>query len=242
MNKPENQHNFFRKRVIILIVCIITGFILGYSYNLTKDDKVKIKSPFFEQEEYYREELINQKEQNKKLAEELDSLQKTVNKHENEVARNEEEYSQLANEAEKLREILGKQKVKGKGIKITLKDGDYNQNNTNPNDYIVHEGHILKVINELKISGAKAISINGRRLKTNSYIQCNGPVITIDGEQFPAPFIIEAIGNPKTLLGALKINGGIVDQFVNDDIIITLEEKETIQMPSINDKVKVEQQ
>lgn len=220
----------------------MTGFILGYSYNLTKDDQNKKLSPFFEQEEYYREELINQKERNKKLAEELKNLQQIVNKHEKEVASDEKEYEEMLKEVEKLREILGETEVQGEGIKITLKDGEYNPKITNPNEYIVHESHILKVINELKISGAKAIAINGQRIINNSYIQCNGPVITIDGNQFPAPFTIEAIGNPKTLLGALKITGGIVDQFVNDGIIITFEEKENIQMPSINDKAKVNQQ
>lgn len=237
MNKPKT-----RNQLVILIVCIVTGFILGYSYNLTKDDQNKKLSPFFEQEEYYREELINQKERNKKLAEELKNLQQIVNKHEKEVASDEKEYEEMLKEVEKLRGILGETEVQGEGIKITLKDGEYNPKITNPNEYIVHESHILKVINELKISGAKAIAINGQRIINNSYIQCNGPVITIDGNQFPAPFTIEAIGNPKTLLGALKITGGIVDQFVNDGIIITFEEKENIQMPSINDKAKVNQQ
>lgn len=235
MSKSNNQNHFFRKRFIILIVCIVTGFILGYSYNLTKDDKNKLANPYFEQEEYYREELINQKENNKELMEELKNLQQIVNKHEMDVASKKKEYEQLLEEAENLREILGKTAVEGEGIKITLKDGDYDPNQTNPNDYIVHESHILKVINELKISGAKAISINGQRLKTNSYIKCNGPVITIDGEQYPAPFTIEAIGNPKTLIGALEIDGGILDQFINDEIIVTLEKIENIQMNSINE-------
>lgn len=236
MSKPEKRHHFFRKRFVILIVCIVTGFILGYSYNLTKDDKNKVGSPFFEQEEFYREEIINQKERNKELMDELRSLQKTINKYEKEVASNKDQYGELLKEAEKLREILGETAVKGEGIKITLKDGDYNPNKTNPNEYIVHESHILKVINELKISGAKAITINGQRIKTNSYIQCTGPVITIDGEQYPAPFVIEAIGNKKTLIGSLKITGGIVDQLLNDEIVVTLEEKDNIEMPSINDK------
>lgn len=239
MSKPEEQRQIFRKRFIILIVCIVTGFILGYSYNLTKSKPNKISSPYFEQEEYYREELIEQQERNKKLMEELEALQNQMKKHEVEVATNEEQYEQLVKDAKKLREVLGDTEVKGEGVQITLKDGDYNPNNTNPNDYIVHESHVLKVINELKISGAKAIAINGKRLKSNSYIQCTGPVITIDGEQFPAPFIIEAIGKKSALYEALEIDGGIVDQFINDDIIITLEQKDNIEIPSAKKSGKV---
>lgn len=239
MNKPEQRNNFVRKRFIILIVCIVTGFILGYAYNLTKDKKNKISSPYFEQEEYYREELIAQQERNKKLTEELDALQNQVKEHEIKVASNEEQYEQMLKEVQKLREVIGQTEAKGEGIKITLKDGDYDPNKTNPNDYIVHESHILKVINELKISGAKAIAVNGKRLKNNSYIKCTGPVITVDGEQFPAPFVIEAIGKKTTLLDALKIDGGIIDQFISDEIIVTIEQEDEIKMPSINKKVKV---
>ena len=70
------------------------------------------------------------------------------------------------------------QQEKDKELKLRYDDGEYDPSVANPNDYIVHESHIFKVINELKISGAEAIAINGQRLKANSYISCNGPVIT----------------------------------------------------------------
>ncbi len=66
----------------------------------------------------------------------------------------------------------------------------------------------FKVINELYISGADAISINDQRLSSNSFIFCNGPVITVDGNQFPAPFVISAIGDPSVLIPALNIAEG----------------------------------
>ena len=78
---------------------------------------------------------------------------------------------------------------------MTLKDADYDPIEQNPNDYIVHESHIFRVVNELRISGAQGIAINGQRITSNSYIKCTGPVITIDGRTFPAPFVIEAIGD-----------------------------------------------
>lgn len=132
--------------------------------------------------------------------------------------------------------LLGIIPAQGGGIQVTLKDNEYNPNSTNPNEYIVHESHVLSVINELKISGAESIAINGQRLKSNSYIRCNGPVITIDGKQYPAPFVIEAVGDSKTLVSSLKIVGGVFDQLLSDNIVVTIEEKNLIQMPSINDE------
>jgi len=123
--------------------------------------------------------------------------------------------------------------VQGNGLKVTLQDGDYNPNSVNPNDYIVHESHVFQVINELYISGAEAISINGQRIHGNSYIVCTGPVITVDGVQYPAPFVIEAIGEPDVLTSSMELTGGIMDQLLNDNIIVTLDEGQLIEMPAL---------
>lgn len=223
-----------RKHFILLIVCIITGFIMGYSYNLSKDEQ-KVTSNLLQQDESYREELISQQKENKELMDELNSLQSKIRDYEKSFASNENEYEQLVEEANKIRLLLGEIPAQGQGVTVTLKDGEYNPGSTNPNDYIVHESHVFMVINELKISGAEAIAINGQRLKSNSYINCNGPVITVDGNQYPAPFEISAVGNPDTLIGSLKMVGGVLDRLLNDQIVVTIEANDKIQMPSINE-------
>ncbi len=187
---------------------------------------------YAQQRDAYREELIEQQERNKELAEELAELLQTIRQYEKEFATSEDQYDELVEEAEHLRLLMGELPASGKGVSVTLRDDEYSGEN-NPNDYIVHESHIFSVINELKIAGAEAIAINGQRLKTNSYISCNGPVITIDGKQYPAPFVIEAVGNPEGLIAALEIGGGVFDQLLNDNVVVTLEKKEQILLPSI---------
>ncbi|MEA0561622.1 MULTISPECIES: DUF881 domain-containing protein [Lysinibacillus] len=238
-NKKNSNGNFFtRKQFELLIVCVTTGFIIGYSYNQAKDNREAgaIDSELFEQEDSYREELITQQERNKELTEELNTLQEQIRKYEKSFASNEKDYKKLVEQAEDLRLLLGELKSEGKGIRITLQDGDYDPKSLNPNDYIVHESHVFKLMNELKISGAQAIAINGQRVMANSYIRCNGPVITIDGTQHPAPFVIEAVGDSETLMASLNLSGGVVDQLLNDNIVVSLEENQKLTMP----KVKVE--
>ncbi|MFJ7404750.1 MULTISPECIES: DUF881 domain-containing protein [unclassified Lysinibacillus] len=236
-NKKQNSKgNFFtRKQFELLIVCITTGFIIGYSYNQAKDNRQtsSIKSELFEQEDTYREELIEQQERNKELTEEANKLQEKIRNYEKEFASNEKDSKQLVQEAEDLRLLLGDLSSEGKGIRITLQDGDYDPKSVNPNDYIVHESHVFKLLNELKISGAQAIAINGQRVLANSYIRCNGPVITIDGKQHPAPFVIEAIGDATTLRASLNLSGGVVDQLLNDNIVVSLEENQKLTMPNV---------
>jgi uncharacterized protein YlxW (UPF0749 family) len=84
------------------------------------------------------------------------------------------------------------------------------------------------VVNELYISGAAAVAINGQRLTSHSYIICNGPVITVDGIEHPAPFTITAIGDPDVLSSSINLIGGVKDQLVNDNIVFTLEKDDEI--------------
>lgn len=188
----------------------------------------------FEQENQYIEDLISQKERNKELVNELAELEEKIRTYEKTYSSDEAQYEQNIQDAEQLRLLLGLSAGVGKGIKITLQDSDYKPQSTNPNEYIVHESHIFKVLNELKISGAEALSINGQRLKANSYISCNGPVITIDGQQYPAPFVIEAVGNQDALISSLELTGGVFDQLLNEQVVVTIERSDFVEMASIN--------
>lgn len=174
--------------------------------------------------------MIEQEEKNNELYKELKGTQRKLVQLEKDLSNEAETYYNLAEDAEKYRIYLGKVAVKGEGIQITLEDGEYNPKEDNVSNYLVHEHHVFKVINELYISGAQAISINGQRLSHNSYILCNGPVIEVDGYQHPAPFVITAIGDSDVLEGAININGGVKDLLVNDNVRFTLEKKRTIQM------------
>ena len=132
--------------------------------------------------------------------------------------------------------LLGVIPAAGSGITITLKDADYDPVEQNPNDYIVHESHIFKVINELRISGAQGLSINGQRITANSFIKCTGPVITVDGKTFPAPFVIEAIGEADVLEEALHLKGGVIDGLVLDNIVVSTEQVKKIQLSALGEE------
>jgi len=200
---------------------------LAFSYHLTqKENQTEnrdMSSKQYEKTLTLRNQLITQEETNRKLQKELSQKQDKVLKNEKDLAKEAQVFLNIAEDTEKYRMFLGKVKVKGKGVKITLSDGAYNPKEDNVNNYLVHEHHVFKVVNELYISGAAAVAINGQRLTSHSYIVCNGPVITVDGVQYPAPFIITAIGEPDVLSSALNLSGGVKDQLVNDNLVFTLE-------------------
>jgi len=223
-------------RVILSLVFLVLGFMVAFSYRVTQDDSDNGKGLTDRQWEQHlslRNELIEQEEKNRELQKELNEKQEKVRNIETELSKEAQVFFNMAEDAEKYRMFLGKVKVTGKGVKVTLADGEYNPNEENINNYLVHEHHVFKVVNELYISGAQAISINGQRISHNSYILCTGPVITVDGRQHPAPFEITAIGDPDVLSSALNITGGIKDQLVNDQIVFSLQEVDDIKMDPI---------
>ncbi|MBE4908816.1 DUF881 domain-containing protein [Bacillus luteolus] len=224
------------KHVILSFVCLVLGFMISFSYQFTKQEAANGNGKPTERQwtkEYeYRNNLIEQEEKNRELQKELVEKQEKVREIEEELAKGEQEkiYFNLVEDVEKLRMYVGDVRVKGQGIQVTLSDSSYVPTGEDVNNYIVHESHLFKVINELYISGAQAVSINGKRLSHDSYIYCNGPVVTVDGNPYPAPFVIAGIGNPDVLIPALNINGGVIDQLLQDNIVIKVEKKSEIVM------------
>lgn len=225
--------------VILSLVLLVLGFLISYSYQITKEKNKNrtISEEQWEKEYETRSLLINNEKINKDLQKELYEKQDQVKKIEKSLKDEKQVYFNLVEDVEKFRMYVGDVPVVGKGVQVTLEDSSYIPEGENVNNYIVHESHIFNVINELNISGADAISINGQRISSDSYIFCNGPVVTVDGNQFPAPFVISAIGDPGVLIPALNIAGGIIDQLAYDNIVVTVEKKDEIKMePLLQDQ------
>jgi len=96
--------------------------------------------------------------------------------------------------------------VTGDGITIIMQDAqlDDNVENINYADYIVHDADINGIINELRIHGAEAISINGERIIGTSRLVCAGPTIFLNVSRYPPPYVIKAIGDPDELYEAIN--------------------------------------
>ncbi|MGE6631298.1 DUF881 domain-containing protein [Bacillus sp. NPDC077027] len=214
------------KTVIFAIVMLVLGFLISFSYQFTKQHRADVdRTEQWKKEYSLKSQLTKQEKTNQELEQKLYSLQSNVQATESNLKNEKEQYFNVLEDVEKYRMFTGEIGVKGKGVNVSLEDASYIPSGQNVNNYIVHESHIFHVVNELFISGASAVAINGQRITHNSYIHCNGPVVTVDGVQHPAPFIISAIGDPAVLIPALNIAGGVVDQLTSDHISINIEKK-----------------
>ena len=131
--------------------------------------------------------------------------------------------------------ILGLTKVQGEGVTITVADNNEQKDNSsfasiNNSNYLVHDGNLVAIINELKIAGAEAISINGKRIVNSTSINCAGNVIQIDGEKVGSPFVINAIGDKDLLYGELTKNGGTLYKLKKYGVLTSIKKADSIEI------------
>ncbi|WP_062197774.1 DUF881 domain-containing protein [Massilibacterium senegalense] len=214
------------------IVLFVFGFMVAISYQYAQKTK-KAQDFLWERESNLQSELIAAEEKSLKYEQRLRVLKEEVEQEEQKKQSKEADTANIVQKINEYRLITGEKDVSGPGVVVTLSDSQYELGKVNPNDYIVHERHIRQVISELNVAGAEAISVNGQRLTNRSYISCIGPVILVDGKEFPAPFTIEAIGNQTTLHKALTLKGSLVDQLVQDGIEVKIETKDKLEMRAV---------
>lgn len=70
---------------------------------------------------------------------------------------------------------------------------------------MVHDEDLRRIINEMKNSGAEAISINDQRIVATTAIVCSGAVATVNGVKLNSPFEIKAIGNKASLSAITRV-------------------------------------
>lgn len=101
--------------------------------------------------------------------------------------------------------------LNGPGIEIIMYDNIGEHMGLSLSDYIIHDVDIMNIINDLRVAGAEAISINDQRIIASSEIKCGGPIIRVNGKSIGTPFVINAIGDPQLLMAAINAPGTYSD-------------------------------
>ena len=185
-----------------------------------------------------RDSVLRWKEKYDNAYAKLDKKEKELEKLREQVSNSTDSAKGLSSKLERYNLLLGKSDLIGKGITITLKDGD----SRSLGDPIVHAQDVLNVVNSLKNAGAEAISVNNQRIVNTTSYNCVGNVITINGEKVGAPFNIKAIGLPTQLYGSLTMQGQYLDILEEQGVIVDIKqvEKDTIIVPKYEGIYKFE--
>lgn len=122
--------------------------------------------------------------------------------------------------------------VRGQGVVITMNDSLENfGDGVDLNSYLVHDEDLLNVVNELKATGAEAISVNDQRIIAMSEIRCAGTTILVNGKRLSPPYVIKAIGDSAALESGVTMRGGYVDILRGWGIRIDITKESNIFVP-----------
>lgn len=213
-------------QISIALVCMILGIMLAVQFRTTasieanqSDDRVSELT----------QKLQTVSGERDALAEEVLSLRsKLANFRETDQA-----LADLHQEVTQANMAAGLLPMEGPGIILTLNDSLLNLGAVdNANAYIIHDRDLLLVVNEMKASGAEAISINGKRMTAISEIRCAGTAILVNRDIIAPPFEIRAVGNPDILESGLLMRGGILDQLKALGMQVHLQKKEKVEIPA----------
>ncbi len=217
----------------IAIVCIVLGIMLAVQFKTTERYEQNTLST--SRVEDLTQELNTVTEERDTLAQEVISLRaKLENARETDQA-----MADIQEEIEKANLSAGLVPVEGQGIILTLNDSSRTlQNDENISSGLIHDQDLLIIVNELKASGAEAISVNGERIAAMSEIRCAGTTILINWNKIAPPFTIKAIGDPAMLESGILIKNGYLESLKLLGFPVNIQKANKVQIPAYNGRVK----
>ena len=131
---------------------------------------------------------------------------------------------QAQQQADTLNILAGLVPVTGPGIRVTITE------QTGPVDI----DSVLDTIEELRSAGAEAMQFNGQvRVVAQTSLEDEVGGFSVDGTLLTSPYVIDVIGDPHTLHGALVFNQGPASQLRDDGADVQIDELETIDIESV---------
>lgn len=120
--------------------------------------------------------------------------------------------------------MAGMVPVTGPGITVTITETDRS----------VSVDSMVDMIQELRTAGAEAIQINHevRVVAQTSFEDAVGG-IRVDGKLLTSPYVVDAIGEPDTLHGAIDFPKGPRSQFEGEGATVEVDERASLDIESV---------
>ena len=195
--------------MVVGIPLFFLSVLLAAQMKTVSNSEVVLKG---KREAELADELVTLQRNYNDLKEKYTESQNVVEEYKNNSSTNSTLINSMKDEIDMLSALSGNTDLKGEGIIITMTDAAQNsENSTIDTDSLVHDSDVLSVVNELKVAGAEAISVNDQRIISISGIRCVGPSIQVNYQKISTPIVIKAIGNAQWLESAMNIKNGVVD-------------------------------
>lgn len=233
--KTDIKRGKITMAIAIAIACFALVLVMSMQFKIVNQTDITEIENMREAE--LRTELANWKEKYEETEAKYQETISMIEEYQQTKESNEETEKIVDAELEQINMSLGKTDVEGEGIQIILRDV------TSEEVGEIDAGHLLMIVNSLKLAGAEAISINQERIINMSDIvtinSTSNNFIKINGQRILTPYVIEAIGNQTYLESALLGNGGYVDELKKLGHNVSIEKVNRIKIPKYEDEIKI---
>ena len=183
-------------------------------------------------------ELANWKSKYEETDAKYQETQEKINEYKEKEQSNIETEELVKEELNQVNTSLGLTDVEGPGIVVTLRDSDSEEIRD------IHADDILLIVNSLKVAGAEAISVNGKRIINMSDIvpisyNNETEFIRVNQDRILSPYVIKAIGNESYLESSLIGNGGHVDKLEKLGHEVSIEKESNIKIDKYDNEIKL---
>ncbi|ABR33761.1 MULTISPECIES: DUF881 domain-containing protein [Clostridium] len=234
----KNNKGFF----FVFIATIILGVLISMNFNFKGIQSYS---------QLNATEYQNAVEERAALYRDIGNLQEDNNEKKDKIRnyaqndkKNDKILDDMKTQISDYKSFIGSNNVEGPGIILKINDGTTNaleENTDEINNKLLHDNDMALVLNELRVAGAEAISVNNHRILPWSGVICNWAFLGFDdGGMEYAPFNIYAIGDPEKLKAALLEDGSHVKQLMLRKLYVDIKVVDKIIMPptTANSNVK----
>lgn len=188
-----------------------------------------------------KDEVLSWRQAYKDAYEQLEEVEERLEEARTQAATNSEVDTKIENQIKNNNILLGLTEVKGSGVIIRLDENREvsEEEIIDVNSYLVHDGDLIHIVNELFNAGADAISINGKRIVNTTSILCDGNIIRVNDEIVGVPIEIKAICHPAATYN-LRRKGGYLSLMVSGGVIVEMENSDDITIPKYEGVYKYE--
>ncbi|GBF34447.1 division initiation protein [Desulfocucumis palustris] len=223
-------------QIVLIVVGLVLGLLLAVQFRVTRDLHAQ-NNPGMQRTQTLVARVNEAREKRDDLQQKANDLRENLDK----AATGPE----LVDMKEKLmlyRIEAGLSELTGPGVEVTMNDSNMAvQPGEDSNLYVLHDGDVLKVLNELKAAGAEALAINNQRLLSNSEIRCAGPtILTNKNQRLTPPFVITAIGEPDNMINSLKMRRGVVEDLQFWGIQVNIKKLSQVTIPAYSGSIRFE--
>lgn len=237
MKMKVNKEKFVMS-ITIGIACFALMLVMFMQFKVVKQTDITEIETMRESE--LKTELASWREKYSQISERYNEVVTKIDEYKNERVSDAKTAELLETELQQLNKALGKTDVVGEGIVIQLVDKKGELLSDETYVYSIMAEDLSIIVNELFAAGAEAISINGNRIISTSYIVDIGytEFIKVNGKRIPDnTYVINAIGNPDYLKSAVLGKGGHVDELKELGHVTSVEENKRIEIEKYDGEI-----